>query len=67
MNEPFKHTITPADRATYTKWLIGVSALYGALALIAVGGVLIGEHFGYARTQTAAASIAAPAPPAHPR
>jgi hypothetical protein len=65
MNEPFKYTITPADRATYIKWLTGMSALYGVLTLVAVGGVLISEHFVYTRTQTATASITAPAPPAH--
>jgi hypothetical protein len=58
--------MTSADRATYSKWLLGVSALYGALVVAAVCGVLIGEHFGSnARTQTAAAPIAAPASSAH--
>jgi hypothetical protein len=65
VNKSCKYTITAEDRATSRRWLLGMSAFYGALALVVVSLALIADQLGGAQTRTAVASIAAPALPAH--
>jgi hypothetical protein len=57
MRKPFEHTLTPAERATFNKWLVGVSVFYASVALLAVGCIVVSQNFtGSTRTDTAAMS-----------
>jgi hypothetical protein len=42
MGEPFKHTMTANDRATFDKWLLGVSGIYAALAVLVISAIALG-------------------------
>ena len=57
MRKPLEHTLTPEERATFDKWLVGVSIFYASVALLAVVFVIAGQYFGGStRTETAAVS-----------
>jgi hypothetical protein len=59
MRKPFQHTLTPADRKSFDRWLIGVCAFYASVALFAVGCIVASQYFtGSTRTDTAAMSRA---------
>jgi len=54
MYAPYKHTLTPADRLIFEKWLRGVAAFYGALALLVVSAIAIGQVAGNTGSNLAA-------------
>jgi len=39
-----KHLLSPAERITYVKWVRGVAALYGLVALLTVIGFAALQH-----------------------
>jgi hypothetical protein len=62
MEKPYAYTLTPDDRALAWKWLLGVAAFYGTIALVVVGIIAAQAYLGVPRLQeTAAVSFAAPA------
>jgi hypothetical protein len=44
MYKPYAHTLTPADRHIVSRWLLGISATVGTLALLAVGFAIANHH-----------------------
>jgi hypothetical protein len=54
MHKPFAHTLTATDRKFISRWLLGISAVYGALALLVVAIAVIG-HFDTAKHDEIAA------------
>jgi hypothetical protein len=52
---PYEHTLTPADRIVFQKWLVGTSAFWGVVTLLIIG-VAIATHD---RTETAQNETAA--------
>jgi hypothetical protein len=59
MRRPFEHTLTPADRLVISKWLLGMSALYGTLALVVVGFVTASHYRVIATSNETAAVLSA--------
>jgi hypothetical protein len=43
MRKPYEHTLTPADRIVFQKWLVGTSAFWGVVTLLVIG-VAIANH-----------------------
>jgi hypothetical protein len=41
-----KHLLSPAERITYVKWVRGVAAFYGSVALLTVIGFAALQHRG---------------------
>jgi len=39
-----KHLLSPAERVTYVKWVRGVAAFYGSVALLTVIGFAALQH-----------------------
>jgi len=60
MSSPHKRTLTPADRLIFEKWLRGVAAFYGALALLVVSAVAIGHVVGNSESNLAAITESSP-------
>lgn len=56
MRKPFEHTLTPDDRVVFSRWLFGVTVLYGAVAII-IGLILAGMHLVPDRIQQTTGSI----------
>jgi hypothetical protein len=46
LNHPvsLKHLLSPAERITYVKWVRGVAAVYGSVALLTVIGLAALQH-----------------------
>jgi hypothetical protein len=40
----WKHLLSPAEHITYVKWVRGVAALYGSVALLTVIGLAALQH-----------------------
>jgi hypothetical protein len=55
MQRPFAHTLTPADRHFISRWLLGISAIFGTLTLLIVG-IAVATHYrdAGAKTETTA-------------
>jgi hypothetical protein len=53
---PFKDTMSAADRATFNRWLLGVSAVYAGLAVLIICVMALGS-FGHSKSQQAAARM----------
>jgi hypothetical protein len=58
MQRPFAHTLTPADRHLISRWLLGISAIFGMLTLLIVG-VAVATHYRGADTATETAATQA--------
>ena len=56
MRKPFEHTLTPADRIVFQKWLLGASVLYGSATLLIIG-YAIASHYGAINKQNDTATI----------
>jgi hypothetical protein len=62
MDKPYAYALTPVDRAVAWKWLLGMAAFYGTIALAMIGIIAASRYLGVPRPQEAAAvSSAAPA------
>jgi hypothetical protein len=62
MHKPYAYTLTPVDRALAWKWLLGMAAFYGTIALTVIGIIAAEAYLGVPWPQeTAAVSSAAPA------
>jgi hypothetical protein len=62
MDKAYAYTLTPVDRALARKWLLGMAAFYGTIALAMIGIIAASRYLGVPRPQEAAAvSSAAPA------
>ena len=57
MNRPYEHTLTPADRIVFQKWLIRVSALCGFATLLMVGAVIAGHDLTVAMQNETAPAV----------
>jgi hypothetical protein len=62
MYPPYKRTLTPADRIIFEKWMRGIAAFYGALALLIVSAIAIGHAIG-GNAQDDIAAITTSSPP----
>ena len=51
MQKPFEHTLTEADRAVLTNWLIGLVAFYGSVTIVVIGLIVAGVHVAPETTQ----------------
>jgi hypothetical protein len=60
MYPPYKRTLTPADRLIFEKWLRGIAAFYGALALLVLSAVAIGHVVGNTENNLAAITESSP-------
>jgi hypothetical protein len=52
----FKGKMTAADRATFNRWLLGVSGFYACIAVLVIGAIAVGR-VGYSKSQQAAAKV----------
>jgi hypothetical protein len=57
VHQPFKHTLTPADREVIEKCFVGMSMLFGTITLLIVG-LLLALHNSAAPTKTQEAVVA---------
>jgi hypothetical protein len=55
---PFKATLTAADRATFNKWLFGVSGFYACVAVLVICAAALGQ-VDHGESQQAAAKVTA--------
>jgi len=61
MDKPYAYTLTPADRALAWKWLLGMAAFYGTIALVVFGIIAAEGYLGVPRPhEMAGVSFAAP-------
>jgi hypothetical protein len=44
MHEPYAHTLSPVDRQFISRWLLRISATFGALTLLVVGFAIANHH-----------------------
>jgi hypothetical protein len=49
MHKPYAHTLTPADRHFISRWLLGISAIFGTLTLLIVGTAVARHYHGFDR------------------
>jgi hypothetical protein len=62
MDKSYAYALTPVDRALAWKWLLGMTAFYGTIALAMIGIIAASRYLGVPRPQeSAAVSSAAPA------
>jgi hypothetical protein len=55
MNGPYEHTLTPADRVVFQKWLMGISAFWSLITLLVIGVAIASHDRAATQTETAAA------------
>jgi hypothetical protein len=64
MYPPYKHTLTPADRVMFEKWLLGTAVFYGAVALVVVCAIVLGHTIrGSAQSDVAVIDTSSPSLP----
>jgi hypothetical protein len=64
MGKPYEHTITAADRVIFEKWLLGITGVCIAIALLLVGVAVVNPRTdGHRKTEMAVTTVTSPSLP----